>query len=237
MIFSFGPSNVEDSKFLGIIRGSVEFKGHIDDNNERRISSWSDFMNGWNWRSCSWNEGRQCAPYDSSVGSIVKSAVEGVGGLTRGAAWWFDSPIYAPTPGCNCDCCGVPGGFCLVPCGCRCKIPETSLYRVKVKNECGVNDIFVGLSYKTLSPEFYNSNYENSWGEGVWVTEGFYRISPGETATIARTQNVNLYFHAHDSITGAEWGDGRKFDLRGSTYEFSPTDVWIESSRSSLHLL
>jgi len=92
-------------------------------------------------------------------------------------------------------------------------LPDTKYYQIQFKNNCS-STIWTALHYRNLSYQ--------------WVTNGWWEIGPGETASIAQTSSTYIYVYANNS--DLEWtGDKYHDHIRESdkVYGFRESKITV----------
>ncbi|WP_437816510.1 hypothetical protein [Sorangium sp. So ce1078] len=79
---------------------------------------------------------------------------------------------------------------------------------IVLKNECYKHgDIWTAIHYQKL--------------DGSWASDGFWKLSPGQTATVAHTRNVVYYVWARSVDSTVFWaGDKGPWAVRGDPLKF-----------------
>ncbi len=90
--------------------------------------------------------------------------------------------------------------------------PPPKHYTLLFKNNCRrYGQIATAVHFRDLS--------------GNWVSNGFWVLAFGETATVGHTTNRNYYMHGHTEA-GQSWGDGEgPWTVRGASYKFGKVSI------------
>ena len=118
-------------------------------------------------------------------------------------------------------------------------IPSQDFFDVYVRNNID-RPILVAVTYyregvtgRRTSCSTVDGSGEDCYVGGYpseWVTEGYWRIQPGERAFIlgesARIRNRLIYFHAHTEDGQTYWGSAnRVFSINGTQQPFLEADM------------
>lgn len=112
---------------------------------------------------------------------------------------------------------------------------------LSIKNECRY-PIFVAVHYKSMRCQEYPGNHsclsEYIPDDKLWVTDGFWRLNPGQTSYIKDTRNRYLYTYAEtdDNFTGGSanrmtWSGDKYFTIKGRSLGFKQIDIGAKSTQ------
>lgn len=138
-------------------------------------------------------------------------------------AVFFGAGSTAMAVNCNTNCiseCGIGLGTpaCLVSCevqvAAACAagpITAATMWKVQIKNNCRYN-MEVAAHYLTTGHR--------------WITDGWWQLSPGETAYILDTRNRFLYFSARTTPHGQfKWEGPHFWRVRGRNMGFLQKEI------------